>query len=1285
MVETKSKSFKKPEPLFGIDPGKAVIAGAAALPKAAIRTGLDIYEGVTDRESREKVENVFSEIGSTIDKGLQSNLGPVGRSLSTTAKETIIQPELTPAEELISYFTGFGLTQRALQAGSRKVLGEPESKLGKATELGGTGVVADILVRPEDEVILPDLVSQIGDLAESYEYARPKEIEQLVSKLAIDPDDTVAERRLKQVIDSLAAVGAFGGTLFAAGKGAGFIAPKVAKGMSITANATAGKAKAVRDGILELPDNTPGKTVLTTVLNNIAPTSYQQAGTVYQALAKFNTGAGRLFTSTAAMPKQFFDAYLESRGFPLEMEIRIKGELKELKKLIDKSPDPEKARVAINQILNQEAGLFTTLSKGGLETQGVSSELIEKATKLRGLVDENSTKIIDSLGLPKDSKLRAAIDENMGGYLTRQFAFATNPKWSKTINRALKGLTPEQVPFIARIPGTFSKTKKRIKEHNADVLEVVANARKHLKELNPTYTDVEIDVLINSLVDSANKNKDSLSGLIPFLTGSDTGVAQKVLRGRKDLDKPILELLGEIKDPIDNLRKTLNSQNRLIAKAKYLRDIKNIVEENLDGEVALKGLFPFLPSKTAKFIKGGDVPQDVTAPLESLVEKELGRFGGDGSFVGLNNYYSTEDLVDILEKGIDIFDHSRAGPLLTALQRASAYVQGTETVLDTTAHQVNIMGMLHMLAGNGHLYNPKAYKEAVGGIKSVFERARAGDEEALKYMGRLKREGVIDSNPTAEAIKRNLDRFSGEEAEGNFTRIIRSPFRGLSYVYGATDDIGKIIGHRLEMDRYRNVFKDASEDELFAYASNIVRNTMPSYTTAPAIVRGLSRTPIGTYAVFPAEIIRTTYNMVKIALKDIRNSFTIKDPEEAAALFNAGFVRLASLGGTAAGIDYAIDSNNQALDVGENEIRAVNQVVPPFQRTTEKFFTKPLYRDTDGLIYTQFTDTGFIDARQSVKGPIKQIIGRVMAGQDYTDRELDQAFGNIFREVLGPYYSQKALTKFGVETISGVDEFGRPITTGGLDKPTDAATIAKRMFRVFLPAGVFGKGSLKLIDAYKAEEVAGRDFDEEPLTIEEIVLGGREGEGQTTSGFPNRLDEAIGHLKTGLRNNTMNYTRALGYGLYQDYKKLKTLQRQFNLRLKEQGQRKFTDEDIEDIVNTYERSTRLEADVYKNMEDYLSIARNAKYYDVKKKRWQTVTDMDIIRAATRNFENINEKNVDEIMRIGRTGYLPELMTDEGQDRLARKLDNDKRFTKEQKRTLTSNIIRINNEIFKATK
>jgi hypothetical protein len=165
----------------------------------------------------------------------------------------------------------------------------------------------------------------------------------------------------------------------------------------------------------------------------------------------------------------------------------------------------------------------------------------------------------------------------------------------------------------------------------------------------------------------------------------------------------------------------------------------------------------------------------------------------------------------------------------------------------------------------------------------------------------------------------------------------------------------------------------------------------------------------------------------------------------------------------------------------------------------------------------------------------------------------------------------------------------------------------------------------------------------------------------------------------------MNYTRALGYGLYQDYKKLKTLQNQFNLRLKEQGQRKFTDEDIEDIISIYERSTRLEADVYEDMQDYFSIARNAKYYDVEDKRWQTVTDMDIIRAITKNFENVSKKNVNETMRIERVGYIPERMSKSGQGRLARRLKNDKRFTKEQRKFLTSNINRINNEIFKATK
>jgi hypothetical protein len=77
--------------------------------------------------------------------------------------------------------------------------------------------------------------------------------------------------------------------------------------------------------------------------------------------------------------------------------------------------------------------------------------------------------------------------------------------------------------------------------------------------------------------------------------------------------------------------------------------------------------------------------------------------------------------------------------------------------------------------------------------------------------------------------------------------------------------------------------------------------------------------------------------------------------------------------------------------------------------------------------------------------------------------------------------------------------------------------------------------------------------------------------------------------------------------------------------------------------------------------------------------------MDIIRAITKNFENVSKKNVNETMRIERVGYIPERMSKSGQGRLARRLKNDKRFTKEQRKFLTSNINRINNEIFKATK
>lgn len=59
-------------------------------------------------------------------------------------------------------------------------------------------------------------------------------------------------------------------------------------------------------------------------------------------------------------------------------------------------------------------------------------------------------------------------------------------------------------------------------------------------------------------------------------------------------------------------------------------------------------------------------------------------------------------------------------------------------------------------------------------------------------------------------------------------------------------------------------------------AAERVRDTMPSYSVAAPAARSLSRLPFGTYALFPSEMVRTTKNQLKYAIRDLREGRKIK-------------------------------------------------------------------------------------------------------------------------------------------------------------------------------------------------------------------------------------------------------------------------------------------------------------------------------------------------------------------------------------------------------------------------
>jgi hypothetical protein len=1121
------------------DLGKIVGSAVGKAAEDVGQVGGDVIEFVGGKETRKTVEGAFQDAANFLDENLPTEI-------TYAAKETF-DPRVNLGEDVAAELGSYAVPAAGLTKATKFI--KPQTRAGRLAKGTGIGIGADVLSRGEDETFVTEFAALVP------------ESEEVLQQLAIDPDDGVAERRLKQIVDSAIAGGVI--AIPAA------VAFKLLKGGG---RKLLGKFNSVRnEGITTPITPSPTATATRATVEETTPGTFRQRGQIGQAIAKINTKLGRALTSTAGLPQPLFEAFIRKNQFVQASSALIQKEARALEKVL-KNSDVDKQLV--NRLLTGE-----TLS--AQEMAQIPEEIVNQVMRMRTKIDNNSRRILDSLNLPDDNKLRAVIDPDTGGaYLTRTFEFSTNPKWSKDIAKAIKNKLPDT-------------------PHNADVLSAVRNAQTHLARNNPELSPEQINGLIMDLVDRGKKDT-SFNVLSELISNGTGGPSAKILRGRKELDRPILELLGEVKDPVRNFTETMTNQNKLIAKANYIQDIKKFAEQNVGRDVRIKGLLPFLPEETTTFLRKAEVTPsglDVRESLESLAQKELGAFGAGGEAVGLNKFVTTKEFSDMLDKGIDTFgvDNPVGKGWLNIFAKPAAVGQAMETVFDHTAHLVNTYGMVQQLGMNGVLYRPKVVKEAVKSAKAMYAKAAKGDEETLKFLQALKNRGIIDSSVVAENIKKNIDRFGegAEGVEGAITKAIKAPFRGMSAVYGGVDDFGKIISFQAEYNAYKKALPNLTDEEVFNLATETVRNTMPSYTTAAPAVRALARLPFGTYATFPAEMVRTTKNILMQGAKDIAEGKRTNNPE----LIKIGMRRLAGIGATTAGIEYAIRNNNSQNGISENEIRSVNLTVPDYQRNTEKVFTQPFYKDPNtGKIMTRFIDSGTLDSMQYIKGPTRAVIARVLAGEDITQRELDDAMPDAIAELYSPFVSEKFLTEAVINAYRGVDEEGNELST-------------EERVKGLLSVGVPGsaKAFFNLRDAYNSEELRGL------------------GKGQTSSSFPKRVgtyllpSDQAGFFATGIRNNTYDLDGAVSYSLYQDSQEINNASKEFNKYLKTIKDKQLTQKDVNDILEKYVETQMAKKEAMARMSDKVNVFRNVEFYQKGKdgKIYKPKYGIDnIVKAST---------------------------------------------------------------------
>jgi hypothetical protein len=895
-----------------------------------------------------------------------------------------------------------------------------------------------------------------------------------------------------------------------------------------------------------------------------------------ERLAKINTGLGRLLGSRAALPKELFDAAVARTDAGKGYAIRIKKDLKDLQRLQKKEGVSDES---LAKYINDN------------DPSDLPASMVQKVDELKQTIKTNEKDINDLMGLTGDNRIGLSMGED-GVYFTRTFEANNNPAYLKKIKDVLKD-----------------------KSTDAEFVSKVANARNYF--LSKGVKQDDVDGLIEEVVSKLAKED---KGIIQDIFGGSSvkgllgEAATKTLRQRKQLDKPVLDLLGEVSDPYKKLSTTLLNQNKLVSELKFLKDVENFAKANVGEEVALPGLFPFLPSAKTTF-KQGAAFVDGSANLEKVAEQAIGKFGGDSRKI-LQDMYTSPQMAKYINQGLEIFNQKGKGGQ-DFFAKAAALAQAKETILDAPAYLLNLAGGAQSLIANGHFLNPKNYVNAVKEIKTLANQLTLKDAKAVEKIAKLRERGVLDQDLTGEMISRNVKLF-GEDAKSAFGKAYQKGMQKFGAAYGQPDVYSKLIAFESELNSLRKSFPNLSEDQLFDRAAMYVRDTMPTYGIASPAARALSRVPyVGNYVLFPSEVIRTTKNIAKYAAKDIMEGTASGNTRQVAR----GMARLTGLGVTAGGVDYAVSANNDALGISEDNKRVMNVLAPDWAKGSVNYYLEPPIKDETGegltakqketfkpYIKTRYIGSSSADAFDYLKSPTRLILGKLIGTGSISESEIDDAYNNAAKTIMSPYTSPKFAAEAVLNVITGIDQkTGKPI----YDQAVGATTTDKMLTAAETLLKGFEGGTVKVIQDYIKSKSS------------EELLG--EGNAQRDSGFPINPEDLKFLLRSGIRPVTANVERAMGFNLSKDLKALAATKDNFISEVSRTPYEVVTDETINDIVNKYrdlqERKYRGMQDFtkkvneFKNFEYIRRYKKDGKVVDEK----QTMGISGVLGAATDNF------------------------------------------------------------------
>jgi hypothetical protein len=302
----------------------------------------------------------------------------------------------------------------------------------------------------------------------------------------------------------------------------------------------------------------------------------------------------------------------------------------------------------------------------------------------------------------------------------------------------------------------------------------------------------------------------------------------------------------------------------------------------------------------------------------------------------------------------------------------------------------------------------------MGPALAPIKLGKEATPEAKAFYNKLLNLGVVNTNVSLGDLTRLMKdvRFGEFDIEGRTLNNIMSLMaRGKKFAqdaYTAEDDFWKIFTWLGEKTRIDKAFRDMADNNQLAKgediiqvmddgtlknlgklndewienrAADLVKNNVPNYAYVSDFVKGLRQYPVGNFVSFPAEIMRTSTNIIDTALDEI--NFTLQLPKRGAdgefikikPFRSIGLQRLRGMALTTAIVPVGIATAAEMLyDVSKDEIEALRRYVPSWSKNS----TLIPIRNNDGKL--SYVDFSRMNAYDLIQRPIQTVINSVESG-----------------------------------------------------------------------------------------------------------------------------------------------------------------------------------------------------------------------------------------------------------------------------------------------------------------